>query len=90
MKFKEWFLKEGSNPGGKTLLYPLGYAGIGLYPPSWYLTRTADAIFYLSRDKRIYKGIEGPPFNIKNLPGSPPTSLNNGEGGMWNIKKFKL
>jgi hypothetical protein len=40
MNFKEWLIKESSNPGSKTGLYPLGYGGIGLYPPQWYTTRS--------------------------------------------------
>lgn len=90
MKFKKWLnLKEGSNPGAKTGLYPLGYGGIGLYPPGWYPTRSADAIYYFSKDQRIYKGIEGPPFDITKIEGNPPTSLNKGEKGIWNISHCK-
>ena len=89
MNFKEWLLKEGSNPGSKTGLYPLGYGGIGLYPPSWYTTRSADAIFYLSIDERIYKGQDGGNFNIKNLPGDFPKKQNSGEDGIWKISHIK-
>lgn len=89
MNFKEWLYSEGSNPGAKTGLYPLGYGGIGLYPPNWYPTRSADAIFYFSNDERIYKGIEGPPFDISKIPGKPPTKMNSGEKGTWSIAKIK-
>lgn len=85
MNFKEWLLLESSNPGSKTGLYPLSYGGIGLYPPQWYLTRSADAIFYLSIDDRIYKNNDS---NIKHIPSSPTQKL-NGEDGMWNIKHLK-
>lgn len=86
MNFREWLLKEGSNPGSKTGLYPLGYGGIGLYPPSWYPTRSADAIFYLSIDERIYKSDDGGKFNIRHIPGDTNTKLNSGDDGLWNIK----
>lgn len=86
MNFKEWLIKEGSNPGSKTGLYPLGYGGIGLYPPAWYPTRSADAIFYLSIDERIYKSKESGQFDISHIPGKVNTKLNSGENGVWDIK----
>jgi hypothetical protein len=95
MNFKEWLsqsdeiLLERSNSSGKTGLYPLGYGGIGLYPPQWYLTRSADAIFYLSIDDRIYKGKDGGSFNISHIPGKPPQNLNSGEKGLWKINHIK-
>lgn len=97
-KFKEWieikhpeFINEGSNPGSKTGLYALGYGGVGLYPPQWYLTRSADAIYYLSQDERIYKAEEKGQFDISHIPAEPKinTKMNCGEGGVWNIKKIK-
>lgn len=78
MEFKEWLIiSENSNPGAKTGLYPLGYGGIGLYPPQWYITRSADAIFYLSSDDRIYN------FKTHKMVNK---YLNSGDGGLWNIK----
>lgn len=88
MNFKE-FINEGSNPGSKTGLYPLGYGGVGNYPPSWYLTRSADAIYYLSIDERIYKGQEGGQFNITHIPPKSKEKMNGGEKGLWNISKLK-
>lgn len=85
MNFKDWLIQEGSNPGSKTGLYPLGYGGIGLYPPQWYPTRSADAIFYLSIDDRIYKGKDGGSFDITKLPGKSNEKLNHGEKGIWDI-----
>lgn len=85
MNFKEWLFSEGSNPGAKTGLYPLGYGGIGLYPPQWYLTRSADAIFYLTIDERIYKAKE----NLRHIPGSVPKTMNGGEGGTWSISHIQ-
>lgn len=82
MDFREWLTVEGSNPGGKTGLYPLGYGGIGLYPPQWYPTRTADAIFYASIDERICVAKD---YKLKKLPGSVPERMNSGDGGSWDI-----
>ena len=89
MNFKEWLLKEGSNPGTKTGLYPLGYGGVGLYPPSWYPTRSADAIYYMSIDERIYKGHEGKPFDITHIAPRSKEKMNSGESGTWNISHIK-
>ena len=89
MNFKEWLLKEGSNAGSKTGLYPLGYGGIGLYPPQWYTTRSADAIFYLSIDDRIYKGKNAGDFDITKLPGESNEKLNHGEKGIWDISHIE-
>lgn len=77
LNFKEWLLLERSNTGAKTGLYPLGYGGVGLYPPQWYITRSADAIFYLSKDDRIYN------FKTKEMVNK---KLNTGDGGLWNIE----
>lgn len=89
MNFKEWLMSEGSNPGAKTGLYPLGYGGIGLYPPQWYPTRSADAIFYMSIDERIYKGKDGGKFDITHLKPKSNEELNSGEEGLWDISKLK-
>lgn len=89
MNFKEWLLKEGSNPGAKTGLYPLGYGGIGLYPTAWYPTRSADAIYYLSIDERIYKSKDGGQFSISHLHPKAPNKMNKGENGTWNISHLK-
>lgn len=86
--FRGWMeatVSEGTNPGAKTGLYPLGYGGIGLYPPQWYPTRSADAIFYMSIDDRIYKGKDGGSFDITHIPGDVRSSMNRGEGGLWKI-----
>lgn len=88
MNFKEWLIKESSNPGAKTGLYPLGYGGVGLYPPSWYTTRSADAIYYLTIDERIYKSKDSGLFDISHIPGNT-IKQNSGEGGSWNIKGIK-
>lgn len=87
MEFKKW-LNESSNTGGKTGLYPLGYGGVGLYPPTWYTPRSADAFYYLSNDERIYKSEDGGKFNIKHIPDPSKHQMTKGEGGLWNIKKI--
>ena len=89
MNFREWLMAEGSNPGAKTGLYPLGYGGIGLYPEPWYLTRSADAIYYLSIDERIYKGREGGSFDITHLKPKSKETMNSGENGTWDISRLK-
>lgn len=89
MEFREWLLKEGSNPGAKTGLYPLGYGGIGNYPPQWYPTRSADAIFYMSIDERLYKGKEGGRFSITHIPPKSKETMNSGDGGTWDISHLK-
>lgn len=89
MTFKEWLLQEGSNPGAKTGLYPLGYGGVGLYPPAWYPTRSADAIYYLTMDERIYKGKEGGKFDITHLLPNSKEDMNRGEGGVWSIRHLR-
>lgn len=63
-------LKEGSRTSSsKTGLYPLGYGGIGLYPDADYLTHAADAILYLTIDKRLYNNGDDAPFSITHIPG---------------------
>lgn len=92
LNFKGWIkgvFDEGSNPGAKTGLYPLGYGGVGLYPPQWYPTRSADAIFYMSIDERIFKNKDGGSFDITHIPGPKERSLNSGEGGTWDISAIK-
>jgi len=89
MNFREWLVSEGSNPGAKTGLYPLGYGGIGLYPPSWYPTRSADAIYYSSIDERLYKGRDGGKFDITHLKPTSKGTMNRGERGLWNIAHLK-
>jgi hypothetical protein len=53
MEFKEWlFNEDAGSPGAKAALYPMGYGGIGLYPPSDVITWSSDAIIYLPHDLR--------------------------------------
>ena len=95
MEFKKWLeLQEGSagRPGGKSGLYPLGYGGIGLYPVASFIPRAADAIFYMTNDPRMkYFGNDGPPHNIRHIPGQASTAKNGvttlpaGDGSPWPI-----
>jgi hypothetical protein len=67
MKFKNWLLnEEGRRTGAKLELYPLAYAN-PVYPPGDVITHSADAIYYLSKEERKYKGISGPPYSILHL-----------------------
>ena len=86
MNFKEWLINEDET-SGKTSLYPLGYGGIGLYPPQWYVTQSADAIFYLSIDERIYKSKDHP--RIEKMPDPSETKLDRGDGPIWDIRHLK-
>ena len=87
--FTEYLLlKEGSRlSSSKTGLYPLGYGGIGLYPDADYLTHAADAILYLTIDKRLYNNGDSPPFDITHLPGGEDYGdrVNSGEKEPFDI-----
>ncbi len=64
-------LNESSRAGAKTGLYPLGYDGIGLYPPAYMLPSSADVLYYMSVDERFASWWEGKPFDISHIPGNP-------------------
>jgi len=63
-------LNEGAT-SGKTGLYPLGYQGVGQYPPEYMLPASADAIYYISADERLQKCWEKEPFKIDHLKPMP-------------------
>ena len=91
MNFKDFIaLKEGTTVGAKTLLYPLGYGGIGLYPLQHFMPYSADALIYISQDDRLYHNGEGPPNSITHIPGRPSwpatKNPNNGDGEPFSIK----
>lgn len=91
MNFKEFLMiKEGTSMGSKSMLYPLGYNGIGLYPLSYYMPYSADALVYISQDNRIFHNGDGTPHSIKHIPGrpsfSPTKNPNNGENKPFSIK----
>lgn len=53
MSFREWLLNEDAgSPSAKQSLYPMGYGGIGLYPPSDVITWGADAVTYMPAELR--------------------------------------
>lgn len=61
MRFKEWLRlnEDAGSPGAKQALYPMGYGGIGLYPPSDVATWAADAMVYMPSQMRSLKFIWG-------------------------------
>lgn len=63
-------LNEG-RAGSKTGLYPLGYDGIGNYPPAYMMPTSADTLYYLSIDDRFAGWWEGKPFDITHIHGEP-------------------
>lgn len=63
-------INEGET-SGKTGLYPLGYGGIGNYPPAYMTPQSADAIYYISADERLQKVWEREPFKIDHLKPQP-------------------
>jgi hypothetical protein len=75
-------LHEGHRNAGKTGLYPLGYDGIGNYPPADIITSSADAIYYLSVDDRFASWWEGSPFDISHIPGKPVEPKEHGMPGI--------
>lgn len=72
----------------KTPLYPMGYGGIGLYPLSWFMPYSADAVLYITQDERLYCNGDKSPFDISHIPGHKQygDKVNNGDGHPWNIK----
>ncbi len=83
MGFKEWLLSEMRSSSGKTVFYPPGANGVGLYPPAAYLAGAADAIYYMSIDDRIFKNSE---WKIKHIAGAPShNNMPSGEGSPWKI-----
>lgn len=83
LSFSDFIASESSarNSSSKTGLYPLSYGGLGVYPDSDYLTHAADAILYLTIDKRLYHNKDKAPFDITHLPGHEQygDKINNGE-----------
>jgi hypothetical protein len=63
-------INEGKT-SGKTGLYPLGYGGIGNYPPEYAIPGSADAIYYISADERLQHVWEKEPFKIDHLKPIP-------------------
>ena len=91
LSFKNWLSFNEGKTSGKTGLYPLGYGGIGLYPLQTYLPPSADALLYISIDDRLYKNGDGPPFDIRHLPGEPKFKGdgNNGTKAPFDIRHIE-
>jgi hypothetical protein len=68
--FWDYLLNEGKT-AGKVGLYPLGYQGVGQYPPEYMLPGSADAILYISADERLQHCWEQEPFKIDHLKPHP-------------------
>lgn len=81
-------LKEDS--AGKTAIYPLGYGGIGNYPDAHMINKSADAVFYLSIDNRLFQNGDAAPFSIEHLPGHIQygDAANSGEAAPFDIRKL--
>jgi hypothetical protein len=77
---KNFFLKN-------RLIPTKGYGGIGLYPYADYLTHAADAIYYLTKDERLYHNGDAGPFDITHLPGHKQygDKVNNGDHAPFDI-----
>lgn len=72
LSFGEYVLLRESSarrPAAKSLLYPLGYGGLGLYPPQTWLSAAADAVLYITQDERLYNNKDAPPDDIRHIPG---------------------
>ena len=90
MSFKNWMIIQEGQTSGKTGLYPLGYGGIGLYPIQSYIPRSADAFLYISLDDRLYDNGDGPPFDIRHIPGHKQyKNPNSGTKEPFNIRHIK-
>jgi hypothetical protein len=65
------FLTEGAGHGGVPFLYPLGYQGVGQYPPQYLMAQYPDALYYMSADETLQKCWEAEPFKIDHLKPHP-------------------
>jgi hypothetical protein len=91
LTFQQYLNENARRTGTKTGLYPLGYSGIGLYPDADYLTHSADAILYLTIDKRLYHNGDKAPFSITHLPGHKQYGdhINNGDKAPFSIQHIE-
>lgn len=46
--FWGWLAERSESNVSRFGLYPLGYGGLGLYPPQEYLARAPDALYYMT------------------------------------------
>lgn len=82
--FWQYILNEGKT-SGKAGLYPLGYQGVGQYPPEYMLPGSADAILYIAADERLQKCWEKEPFKIDHLKPKPVFSKKQGKLTFVNV-----
>lgn len=88
--FKHYLLTEERRTAAKTGLYPMGYGGIGLYPPQDWMPYSADAVLYLTQDERLYKNGDNAPNSITHLPGHKHwDNPNNGTKEPFSIQHIK-
>jgi hypothetical protein len=64
------FLLEAQGMG-VPFLYPLGYQGVGQYPPEYLAALFPDALIYIAADERLQKCWEAEPFKIDHLKPQP-------------------
>jgi hypothetical protein len=64
------FLAEAQGMG-VPFLYPLGYQGVGQYPPEYLAALFPDALIYIAADERLQKCWEAEPFKIDHLKPQP-------------------
>lgn len=74
-----WQILNEGKTSGKTGLYPLGYGGIGNYPPEYLIPGSADAIYYVAADERLQKCWEKEPFRIDHLKPNPIFTIPHGK-----------
>lgn len=86
--FKNYLINEERRTAAKTGLYPMGYGGIGLYPPQDWMPYSADAVLYVTQDERLYNNGDKAPFDITHLPGHKQCGdrCNRGENKPFLIK----
>lgn len=56
--FLQWLNEDASHPGYRLGMYPPGYGGQGLYPPSYYIAGAADAITYTAPNDLKFRFID--------------------------------
>lgn len=56
---------------GVPFLYPLGYQGVGQYPPQYLTALFPDALIYIAADERLQHCWEAEPFKIDHLKPQP-------------------
>lgn len=92
LRFSRYYLlKEASTrTAAKTSLYPLGYGGLGNYPDAWWIPAAADAMLYITQDKRLFHNGDNPPNSITHLPGHKQygDKVNNGDKEPFSIENI--